>query len=353
MSKFTVNGLPWAPRGNRVVDVTDCETSTDVIKKSKLDFTVTKCPIVAEMPWHGQSKEDIMVDHFIKDTNIYASVDGFYATYRNDWMFPLGLVKSKYEIVQNIDAFNFFDDAIGEGMAKWQTAGYFGNGERIFVTAKLPFTVDVSGGDAIDTYLVFTNSHDGTHGVDILFTPIRVICQNTLNAAIKTSDCHIRFRHTQSVHGKISEAAEILGITKAKAEYTKELYKSLTLVNMSDMEVMKFVASCHLTDEEYAKVLAYPNDSGFRRLFYRDFGLLEDTKISTRKANICVSTLEYYFDGIGQKQIAGTAWGAYNAITGFYSNVANLEGEKRIDSLLYGNASRITAKAMETLLQVA
>lgn len=55
-------------------------------------------------------------------------------------------------------------------------------------------------------------------------------------------------------------------------------------------------------------------------------------------------------DGIGQKEIAGTAWGAYNAVTGFYSNVANLSGEKRMDSLLYGSANRVMNKALNLAL---
>ena len=75
--------------------------------------------------------------------------------------------------------------------------------------------------------------------------------------------------------------------------------------------------------------------------------------VDPRKANQIVSTLEYYFDGIGQKEIAGTAWGAYNAITGFYCNVANLEGEKRVQSLLYGGANKNMMQAMNDVVLYA
>lgn len=351
MSRSIVKGTPWTFRG--VKDVRDCTSSEEVMKKAGLDFSVTKCPIVAEMPWSGQSRDKIDIDHFIHNTNIYASVDGAYATYRTDILEPLGLVKSKYEVVQNIDAFKFFDDAIGIDKAIWQTAGQFDNGSRIFVTAKVPFDMSFTGGDAINTYLVFTNAHDGSHGVDILFTPIRVVCQNTLNAAIRTSDCHIRFRHTQSVHDRINQAAEILGITEAKAKFAKEQYQAMKYISMTDDNVKDYIAKLFLSETEYKAMYDIDKDSCLRRLFYREFTLLEDAKISMRKANMCAAALEYYFDGEGQQNIKGTGWGAYNAITGYYSNVANLEGEKRLDSLLYGNAARVTSTAMELILKAA
>ena len=102
-----------------------------------------------------------------------------------------------------IDAFSFFNNAIGRDKAIWQTAGFFGNGERIFVSAKLPDSIYVNGQDPVDNYLVFTTSHDGSSGVKILFTPIRVICENTLNAAIKNATNYVSFRHTASVHKNI------------------------------------------------------------------------------------------------------------------------------------------------------
>lgn len=82
----------------------------------------------------------------------------------------------------------------------------------------------------------------------------------------------------------------------------------------------------------------------------KDYLTLERTGISPRKANQIASTFEYYLDGIGQKHIAGTAWGAYNAVTGFYCNVANLEGEKRVQSLLYGGANKNMLNAMNEVL---
>ena len=201
---FGVKGKPWEGAG--AVNVEDCQTAREVITKSKLNFTVAKCEVVAKMPIKDFSDEaldrfkEIENGAMVYGNNIYREVPNSFATYRTDYNIPLGNVKSKYTVVQNIDAFNFFDKAIGRDKAIWQTAGAFGNGERIFVSAKLPDNILVNGSDPIETYLVFTNTHDGSSGVKILFTPIRVICQNTLNAAIRGASNIVTFRHNQSVH---------------------------------------------------------------------------------------------------------------------------------------------------------
>lgn len=342
MSKYARNGLPWEAR-HVSTNVKDCKTSKEVMQKAGLDWRVSKCELVAKMPFNINSKNDDD-NGFAYEGKLYRDCPNAYATYRTDYNIPLGIVKQKYEVVQNSAAFAFFDEAIGDNKALWQTAGSFGNGERIFVSAKLPNTIEVAG-DRIDNYLVFTNSHDGTSGVSILFTPIRVVCENTLNAALRTTDCYVRFRHTQSVHQNIMGAAELLGITKKQAEATQDMYNYMYGIKMTDDEVMQYIGSLFLNETEYCKLNAYDSRKGMEKLMYRDYRTLEVTGISTRKANQITSAWEYYLDGIGQKAICGTAWGAYNAITGYYSNVANLEGEKRLDSLLYGGASKNMLKA--------
>ena len=134
------------------------------------------------------------VEAHINGKYMYSKLDNAFCTYRDDNHTPLGYVKQRYTIVQNTAAFKFLIMLFGENSAIWQTAGCFGNGERIFVSAKLPQNILVKG-DPVENYLVFVNSHDGSSGVRILFTPIRVICQNTLTAALRTSTNSISIRH--------------------------------------------------------------------------------------------------------------------------------------------------------------
>lgn len=343
MSKYTVNGAPWALG----IDVSDCKSSAEVMHKAGLDFIVDKCELVARMPF-GIKRNNIVNDiagDFVKDGYIYRELVGSYATYRADTSQPLGLVKAKYEVVQNIDAFKFFDDAIGEGMARWDKAGILDDGRKIYLSARLPVETRV-GDDLIDNYLVFSNSHDGTSSVNIMFTPIRVICTNMLNSALKSADAYIRIRHTESAKQKLQRGAEILRIACKHADTVQDYYNSLLKVKMSDKEVMEYLANLQLTAKEQDLLLNYDKENGYKKLILKDYRTMEVTGVSQRKANMIASLFEYYCDGIGQKHIAGTAWGAYNAVTGFYCNVANLEGEKRVESLLYGGANSNMIKAL-------
>ena len=230
-------------------------------------------------------------------------------------------------------------------MARWDKAGILDNGRKIYLSAKLPVDTRV-GDDLIDHYLVFSNSHDGTSSVNIMFTPIRVICTNMLNSALKSADSYIRIRHTESAKTKLQRGAEILRIACETAKNVTEFYQSLTKIKMNDKQVMEYLANLQLTQKEKELLLDYDDVNGYKKLIMRDYRTMEVTGVSQRKANQIANMFEYYCDGIGQKHIAGTAWGAYNAVTGFYCNVANLEGEKRIDSLLYGGANSNMLKAL-------
>ena len=251
-----VKGAPFRYKG--AIDVSQCKTSEDVMIKAGLNWTIAKCEVVGKMPIDFDKTTDEGLDKileiqnrggFVHGKDVYNVCENAFATYRTDYNIPLGIVKSKYTPVQNTEAFKFFDDAIGKNSAIWQTAGFFGNGERIFVSAKLPNNILVKG-DPVETYLVFTNSHDGSSGVKILFTPIRVVCQNTLNAAIKGASNYVSFRHTSNVHNKISLAQEILDISKIKAKETEEYYNFLNTIKVTDDQVVNYICNQILTDDE-------------------------------------------------------------------------------------------------------
>lgn len=332
MSYF-VKGAPFRYRG--VINVEDCKTSEDVMIKAGLDWEVAKCALIAEMPSHGENFED--ADSFFHGNKQYRTCPNAHAIYRTDHNIPLGTVKDRYVPVQNIEAFNFFNNAIGKDKAIWQTAGFFGNGERIFVSAKLPNNIFVNG-DPVENYLVFTNSHDGTSGVKMLFTPIRVVCQNTLNAAIKTSENYVSFKHTKSVHQNLDIASEILGICKYRINYLNEQFNQMNTINMSDRQAQQTFAKVILTDDEQVRITQTGHT--IEQIILRDWRAINDSNISMKKVNTLSEMNNYYFNGVGQKEILGTAWGVYNAVTGYYSNVDNSEGSKRMNSLLYGDKSR-------------
>lgn len=343
-TRFNIKGVPFRFKG--AINVEDCSTAEEVIQKAGLDWEVSKCPLIARMP--NPVEEDELEDGaFIKGDSMYRECPNAFATYRTDKNIPLGIVKERYTEVQNIEAFSFFNNAIGKDKAIWQTAGFFGNGERIFVSAKLPDGISVKG-DLVDNYLVFTTSHDGSSGVKILFTPIRVVCENTLNAAIRNTSNYVSFRHTQSVHGNIDNAGEILGICKQQTAILSEQFNELLKIKLSDEQAQEIFADVILTNEEKNKI----KETGhtITQVILRTWGALNDANISTRKANMLYDINNYYFNGVGQQQYVGTGWGAYNAITGYYSNVDNAEGIKRMDSLLYGSKANKIKETADILL---
>lgn len=348
---YKVKGLPWSCGIGK--NVSDCLTTQEVMKKSGLDYEVQKCKLVAKMPFSIKGNNEIKNDDgFAYKGNIYRDCYNAFATYRTDYNIPLGIVKDKYEVIQNVDAFSFFDDAIGKDKAVWDTAGCFGHGNKIFVSAKLPQETIV-GNDKIDNYLVFGSSHDGSSSINILFTPIRVICTNMLNGALNNNNAYIRIKHTVKAKEKLQIGAEILRVACEYAKSTQELYKTINNCSLNEADVIKYIADLHLTEEERNKLLAFDKDKGYEKLLISDYRLKEQTNISQRKINTIISIYNYYHKGIGQDSIKGTAWGAYNAVTGYYSNVVNMEGEKRVESLLYGGANKTMNKALNNAYNLA
>lgn len=330
---YVVKGAPWTYQG--AINVENCKTAAEVMSAAGLNWNVAKCELVAKMPTNDiYSKEK---DSFIVGDSMYKICPNAFATYRTDYNIPLGIVKERYTPVQNIEAFTFFDGAIGKDKAIWQTAGFFGMGERIFVSAKLPKNILVNG-DPVENYLVFTTSHDGSSGVKILFTPIRVVCQNTLNAAITTSTNYVSFRHTKSIYDNLDIAAEILGICETRTVALQEQFNVMRKIQMNDNKAQQIFANVILTKDEQFRIKQTGHTVG--QIITRDWVAIQDAGISMKKVNTLSEINNYYFSGIGQKEILGTAWGVYNAVTGYYSNIDNTEGTKRMDSLLYGDKSR-------------
>ena len=330
---YTVKGVPWS--NGLATNVEDCTTAGEVMAKARLDWRVAKCSLLAQMPIFGNNS--VNNEGFIHGAANYVECPNAYAVYRTDKNIPLGIVKERYTPVQNIDAFSFFDDAIGKDKAIWQTAGYFGHGERVYVSAKLPKKIFVDG-DPIDNYLVFITSHDGSLGVKILYTPIRFICSNVLNAAVKEASNYISFRHTKSVHDNLAIATEILAMTNYKIDNLAVEFNRMKKIKMTDAQAQAIFANVVLTEDEQFKI----NQTGHtvQQIVLRDWRAINDAGISMKKVNVLSEMNNYYFTGVGQKPMIGTGYGVYNAVNGYYSNVDNATGEKRMDSLLFGDKSR-------------
>ena len=153
---------------------------------------------VREKPWHGLGVEvkeaptsaDALVyaglDWAVMQENVYTEggilVPGYRVNLRSTDNAALGIVSDRYKVVQNEDAFQFTDDLLGEGVT-YETAGALQGGRKVWMLARMPHRYIIAG-DEIAPYLVVMNSHDGSSGIKVAMTPIRVVCQNTLNLEI-------------------------------------------------------------------------------------------------------------------------------------------------------------------------
>ena len=210
----------------------------------------------------------------------------------------LGIVGERYTPLQNEDLFSFGDNLL-DGGGRWETAGSIKGGRVVFGSIALQnsITLDPNGiADKIDNYLLINTSHDGSIAIQASITPVRVVCANTLNLALssfkgkKASKQTFKIRHTQTAEGKIAVARQALGLANSYIDEFSELANKLIQTEITKAQFDKIVA------------LAYPAPE-------------KDSKGSFKKHDSKVDLLNDIYVGQYNNTIAGTAWGAYNALT--------------------------------------
>jgi phage/plasmid-like protein (TIGR03299 family) len=304
-------------------------TSQEAIENAGLDFIVEKQPVYVPVRQLNRNQaaeiNPVLCDRNNNETsyNELRIVEDRFATFRTDNGHPFGIVGSRYEIVQNRDAFAFFDAIVGEGEAIYETAGALGNGETIFITAKLPSYIRVGANDDIEKYLLLTSTHDGSGSIQAMFTPIRVVCNNTLNAALKSNASRVTIRHTKSVHDNLKKAHTILGITNKLSEELAGIYNNMAKVRITDKQLTDYIETVVLGDT-------------LERMLKKD----DTFDLSTRTSNVMANMVKYAYEHPTQQLATtkGTAWGAYQAVTGYYQNIKTYKGEEeKMSTLLMGS----------------
>lgn len=295
---------PWHQLGTAV---DHAMTSAEAIELAGLNYEVAKFPIKADV-------EGKLVE-----------VPGKYATVRKDTNDALGVVGSRYTILQNQHAFQFFDGIVGIKEAMYHTAGALGKGEKVWILAKLPGTIRTVGDDVTEKFLLLSNSHDGSSTIDILWTPIRVVCQNTLNVALGDNSNKIRLRHTASVGLKIEDVREALGLANQKFEMFEDLSRQLATVKIGEAEFKALIKGSGLV----------PN--------------VKDEELSTRANNIIEEVSNLFETGRGAdlEGAKGTAWGAFNSVVEYVDYFRSRNEASRAESLLYGAGAQIKQKAWD------
>lgn len=308
--------MPWHGIGTKVDNLM---TADECLVTAGLDWTVSKEKIFAE----------------VDDKKVF--IPNKYATVRSTDRRPLGVVGASYKPVQNVDALNFMDALTETGEAKYETAGSLQFGRIVWVMAKIP---NGAGVDPVEKFLLCTTSHDGTSPVMVTATPVRVVCNNTLNAALRGSKNKFRIRHTTNVDDKIAEARKTLADSLV---FFKKL--DITFDRMKDV---KFTEENLVTLVD--KVFGAPGEEDASE---RQENRLE--KITEKVLDLSINGAGASLPGVG-----GTAWGAYNAVTEYLDHFTKIKGgkgqsaeEKLIASTWFGTVQMKTQKSFDTVLEMA
>lgn len=309
-SMFSVRETPWHGLGKIVSEAPSVE---DAIKLAGLDWEVLERQVYLLAPEQNPER-----------------VRNYKALVRSDNGNVLSVMKDTYTPLQNDHAFEFFNPFVSSGLASLETAGSLREGKVVWILATLnKAPIEVGKGDEVSKYLLLSNSHDGSMAVRVGFTPVRVVCNNTLTMSHDSSKSKlIRVRHSKSVRENLDEVQAIVNAMDAKFEATAEQYKSLSKksINAKDLEnFVNIVFDCK-----------YGSDR---------------EKSRSKKMQESITAL--FENGAGQhlKSAKGTAWGLYNAATEYLTHLGNKDSEKRLDQNWFGSASRKNEMAFEYLME--
>lgn len=310
------NIVPWHGLGT-VVD--GLLTSEDALEAAHLDWEVEKRPLSYPMDDKGEVRMEEISD--------------FKAIVRKDNDVHLGIVKGRYNIIQNAEAFNFFDEVIGLDEAVFDTAGSLHGGKIIWLMAKLSgnLFIDSNPEDITEKNVLLVKSHDSTHSLTMQIVPTRVVCSNTLSVALKNCSNQIKVRHTKNYEKKIELAKETLGLANAYYDNLQGLMNELADTEMSSKEMNVFTERLFPAEEK-------------------------EGKEPTRTIGIREKVQELFVVGKGNK--GETRWDAINAVTeyvdfhrGTRSSDKNAnKAAARFESGLLGSGVAIKQRAMNLLL---
>lgn len=238
----------------------------------------------------------------------------------------LGVVSRRYKPLQNTEAFEFFDAVVGEKRAYFETAGALGQGERIWVMARMPEPMQIVRGDDCWKYLLLSNTHNGQGSVIVKFTARRVVCQNTLFLALQDGQKAYRVRHSRMMQFRLEELAEFLSVTQEMFMRAATLFKRLAGVQVTEARLMEYLQA----------------------LFPKTEGQKKERKDPPKW--IYVRSLFETVPDLQLPGVKGTLWAAYNAITRFedFRQLPQEElPDQRLERTWFGSSADVKLKALQ------
>lgn len=303
-SMFYVNEVPWHHLGT---PLDKPATAQEAITAAQLDWKVVKLPLFAG------SKRIPVTDRFAvvrRTGELIQKTDPV-----------LGVVSNEYTPLQNRQAFQFFDPIVGQNAAVYHTAGALGNGERVWILAKLPGHIRVVGDDITEKYLLLSNSHDGKSSVTIKFTPVRVVCQNTLTLALNDGSAW-RVSHHADIHQKLQQAHQMLGLIHDRFDNMEQSFQAMARVQLDAQRLTEYLTAVYPDQAEPEKQSLVQRDRSWSEFFF-------DQGRGNRLAGV-----------------AGSLWAGFNGITEWIDHRKTRQNpNQRLNSAWFGESARIKARA--------
>lgn len=309
---------------------------------------------VRDVPWHGLGKR-LETPPTTREAIVMAGLDwevalktlviqenqqevGWNATVRSTDGSILGVVGPTYKPLQNVEAFNFFDPFVESGAATLETAGSLKNGRRVWVLAKAAGDpIEIVKNDAVERFILLSNSHDGTLAVRVGFTPIRVVCNNTLGMAHSDGASKLlRVRHTKKAVETLEQIREIMDLMNQEFVATAEQYKSLAKLRVDEKTLKEYVRL--VFNPKAVEVEPETEESS-------------DGRVDKTFNNI----LPLFESGRGNDLpgVAGTMWAAYNAVTEYTTWERGRTQDNRLDSLWFGDSAKVNQRALKLAAKMA
>jgi len=305
---FSVSQTPWHGLGHIVKDAPDIDS---VLKLAGLDWNVSLQPT------------------FLAD----GTTTGQKAITRDSDSSILGFVGDKYRPLQNKEALNFFDTFNRNGLCDFETAGSLRNGKRIWIMASLKSPeMEIVKGDAVRKYLLLSNGHDGVMGIRVGFTPVRVVCANTLAGAHSNAESKlISVFHSKRSLDNLELVKDSINIANASFEATAEQYRAMA---------KRAIKKEHLA--KYVDIVFYNNKQAET----------DREKFSRNELTENITRLFEYGHGNTMEGVSGTVWALYNGVTQYLSYEASRTQDTRLDNLWFGTAKTLNQKAFDTAMKI-
>jgi phage/plasmid-like protein (TIGR03299 family) len=315
-----VGEMPWHKQGRPVPPHI---SAAQMIQAAGLDWEVEKRPARGYPPIKKRGKPETFARYEI----VRLPRPG---TQEQETV--LGMVTNRYEPLQNVDAFSFFDPIVDQKTATFETAGALGAGERVWVLAKMPEEIQVFRGDDCEKYLLLSNTHSGQSSVTVKFTAVRVVCQNTLILSLKDGQQAFRVRHSRKMSDRLSEVGKLVAAVKTAYAEAAQAFARLAKAKIESEAML----------DGYLAALFPPSDAQKRNR-------------TPPPKWMHVKQLMKETPDLQMPGVRGTAWGAYNAVTRFedYRQARDETPAKRLERVWFGSGADLKVKALNEALRLA